>query len=77
METYLIELTNNHAYRLLDELEQLQIIKVLKKENNYKKKATKSSTAKFRGALGLSDQQYHDFQHHAQNIRNEWQETSL
>ena len=39
-----------------------------------KKQADKSRTAKFRGALELSDEQYSDFQKHAKDIRNEWQE---
>ena len=32
MDTYLIELTNSSAHRLLQDLEDLKIIKVLKKE---------------------------------------------
>lgn len=74
METYLIELTNNNAYRLLRELEDLKIIKVLKKEKNIRKEAGKNKTARFRGTLTLSDEQYKNFQQHAKDIRNEWQE---
>ena len=73
MDTYLIELTNSKAHKPLQDLEDLKIIKVLKKEMN-KKQADKSRTAKFRGALELSDEQYSDFQKHAKDIRNEWQE---
>jgi hypothetical protein len=76
METYLIELTNNNAYRLLRELEDLKIIKVLKKEKDIEPKATKSRTARFRGALSLSDEQYQNFQQHAKDIRNEWPENT-
>ncbi len=74
METYLIELTNNNAYRLLQELEDLKIIKVLKKGKNSPNESGKSKTARFRGALTLSDEQYQDFQQHAKDIRNEWRE---
>lgn len=74
METYLIELTNSSAYRLLQDLEDLKIIKVLKKDKRKEQEARKSSTARFRGALNLSDEQYLNFQQHAKNIRNEWRE---
>jgi len=72
MDIYLIELTNNNAYRLLQDLEDLKIIKVLKKEIQKKQETGKSSTAQFRGALKLSNEQYQDFQQHAKDIRNEW-----
>ncbi|HEY5463019.1 MAG TPA: hypothetical protein VIJ95_07170 [Hanamia sp.] len=74
MDTYLIELTNSNAYRLLQDLEDLKIIKVLKKEMHKNKQTRKSSTAQFRGALKLSNEQYLDFQKHAKDIRNEWQD---
>jgi hypothetical protein len=74
METYLIELTNSQAYRLLKDLEELKIIKVLKKSRQRGQKVNKSSTARFRGALKLTNDQYIDFQQHAKDIRNEWQE---
>jgi hypothetical protein len=74
METYLIELTDSKAYRLLQDLEDLKIIKVLKKGRQKKQEASKSNTARFKGALKLSDEQYLDFQQHAKDIRNEWQD---
>lgn len=73
METYLIELTDSKAYRLLQDLEDLKIIKVLKKEQQKKQEVNKSSIARFRGALKLSNEQYLDFQEHVEGIRNEWQ----
>lgn len=72
METYLIELTNSNAYRLLQDLEEMKIIKVLKKENVKKQNVSKSSTARFQGALNLTPEQYESFQKHAKNIREEW-----
>lgn len=72
MDIYVIELTNNNAYKLLQDLEDLKIIKVLKKEMQKKHETTKSSTARFRGALQLSKEQYEEFQQHAKDIRNEW-----
>lgn len=74
METYLIELTNSSAYRLLQDLEDLKIIRVLKKNKRKGEGIRKSSTARFRGALKLSDEQYLNFQQHASDIRNEWRE---
>jgi len=71
MDTYLIEITNNKAHKLLQDLEDLQIIKVLKKEM-HEKQVNKSSTAQFRGALKLIDKQYLDFQKHSKDIRNEY-----
>jgi hypothetical protein len=77
MDTFLIQLTNSRAYRLLQELEELQLIKVLKRntKEDAVSSAPKSNTAKFRGALKLSDEQYEDFQQHAKDIRNEWQDS--
>jgi CRISPR/Cas system CSM-associated protein Csm2 small subunit len=74
MDTYLIELTNSTAYRLLQDLEDLKIIRVLKKETQKKQETAKSNSSGFRGALKLSNEQYRDFQQHAKDIRNEWQE---
>ena len=75
METLLIELTNDRAYKLLTDLEELQIIKVLKRNiNQVETVATESPTAKFRGTLKLTPEQDQDFQKHATDIRNEWQD---
>jgi hypothetical protein len=75
MDTYLIEITDSKAYKLLKNLEELNIIKVLKKNRQEKAKSEVSSTARFRGALKLTDVQYKDFQTHAREIRNEWPDT--
>jgi hypothetical protein len=47
MDTYLIELTNSTAYRLLQDLEDLKIIRVLKKEIQKKKKLIKATLRDF------------------------------
>lgn len=73
METYLIELTNSDAYKLLQDLEDLKIIRVVKKEMK-KKESDKVNVSRFRGSLKLSNEQYLDFQQHAKDIRNEWKE---
>jgi len=74
METYLVELINNKASKLLQDLEDLKIIKVLKKSSTKKSGNEISPSAKFRGALQLTDEQYNNFQKHAKDIRNEWPE---
>jgi len=75
MDTYIIEITNSKAYKLLKDLEDLNIIKVLKKDRVKKTpEVATSSTADFRGALKLSKEKFEDFQRHAQEIRKEWPE---
>jgi hypothetical protein len=76
MNTYIIEVINNKAYKLLKDLEDLKIIKVLRKDRPKKKSqdVVHSRTAGFRGALKLSKDKLEDFQKHAQEIRNEWPE---
>ena len=71
MNTVLIEITDNRAYRFLESLEDLNVIKVIDKKEENKSKET-SPTAKFRGALKLTEEQYNDFQKHVTEIRNEW-----
>ena len=73
MDTLLIQLTNNKAYRLLQDLEDLHLIKVLgRREKAESNPVKKSNSAKFRGALTLTAEQYADFQKHASEIRGEW-----
>ena len=76
MDTLLIQLTNSKAYRLLQDLEELQLIRVLRrniKEDAEPGVGRKSTTARFRGSLRLTSEEYNDFQQHAKDIRNEWQ----
>lgn len=72
METYLIELKSWQAQRLLQDLEDLNIIKVLGRNKQKGQKVGKSTSARFRGALKMSNEKYLDFQQHAKDIRNEW-----
>jgi chromosome segregation and condensation protein ScpB len=63
MDTLLIELTNQKAYRLLKELEELNLIRVVKKPaqlSSLRKKIRKPMSD------DAIDQQLHE-------IRNEWQ----
>ena len=74
MEIVTLELRDKKAYKLLQYLEELQLIKVLKNTHAEDETADDINIKpKYRGALHLSDEQYHDFQKHAQNIRGEWE----
>ena len=72
MDTCLIELTNNNASRLLKDLEDLNIIKILRRGRDQKDEQPAGNAGQFRGELNLSDEQYKDFQTHSKNIRGEW-----
>jgi hypothetical protein len=75
MDTVLLQIKNNNAYKLIENLEALNIVKVLKKVQTTKsKKVVHSKTANFRGALKLSKEKLNDFQKHGKEIRKEWPE---
>ena len=69
MDTVLVQINNNKAYKLLEDLEGLQIIKVLKKSIGSKQKISE----KFGGKLNLTDKEYNEFQQHLKDARNEWE----
>ena len=65
--TMIIQLTNQKAARLLHELEELHLIKVLKE--NFEPDKTKLSD-KYKGSISKEDgQQLND---HIKQIRSEW-----
>ena len=65
METLAIEIINNKAFALLEEMETNKLIK-LKKEADVSKKKS------FAGAMKLTDEEYKSFSQHVNNIRKEW-----
>lgn len=69
MDTVLLEITNKKAYKLIQDLEALDIVKILEKNT----KPKESLSEKFAGSLHLTDQQYQEFQQHVANSRNEWE----
>jgi hypothetical protein len=69
METVLLQINNNKAYKLLEDLEAMHIVKVLKKSSQPKEKLS----ARFAGALNLSDEEYNRFQDSINQGRNEWE----
>jgi len=66
MDTFVIELTNQKAYKLLKELEELHIIRVLKKNVKHDTKLSD----KFEGKL--SPEIAEDLQNYVTQSRNEW-----
>ncbi len=70
MDTVLIEIKDDRAYQFLQGLEELNVIKVI---NGEAKGNQKKNASAFRGGLQLTEEQYNDFQKHAEEIRNEWE----
>lgn len=73
METVLLQINNEKAYQLLKNLEDLKLVKMLKR-NTSKKKL--SLADKYAGSLQLSDQEYDQFQQTLVDYRNEWNKNS-
>jgi hypothetical protein len=69
MDTMLIELTNQKAAALLHELEELRLIKVLKKNIAVDSPKTKLSE-KYKGIISKKEGQ--QLNEHIQQMRNEW-----
>ncbi|WP_029274140.1 hypothetical protein [Pedobacter borealis] len=69
MDTVLLEITNEKAYKLIQDLEALDIVKILEKNTKPKESLSK----RFAGSLNLTDQQYEEFQQHVIDSRNEWE----
>lgn len=69
MDTVLLQINNDKAYKLIEDLEALHIVKVLKKTVQPKEKLS----AKFAGSLNLSDEEYNNFQDSIKQGRNEWE----
>ena len=68
MDTWLIQLTNQKAARIIGDLEDLQIIKVLNKKMSKEKLSDK-----FKGSLNLTEQEYNNLQQQLTDMRNEWE----
>jgi hypothetical protein len=66
METIAIEIINNKAFALLDEMQNNNLIKVKKESLSTQKKS-------FAGAMKLTNKEYNDFVQHTKTVRNEWQ----
>jgi hypothetical protein len=71
MDTVLIQITNSKAYRLLEDLEDLLIIKVLKKSNHPKQKLSEKYAGKL--PADIAD----ELQNYVIQSREEWNDRSI
>ena len=69
MDTILLQVNDEKAYKLIEDLEALDIIKVLERSA---KKSTEKLSLKFAGALKLTDKEYEDFQDDVTKSREQW-----
>ena len=69
METILIQIKDKKAYKLLEDLEDLQVLKVLNKNILPKQKLSD----KYRGVFSKDDAK--SFNDHTQQMRKEWDNT--
>ncbi|MES2648412.1 MAG: hypothetical protein V4717_16155 [Bacteroidota bacterium] len=69
METVLIQINDHKAYKLLEDLEDLNILKVLEKSVQPDQKLS----AKYRGVFTKDDAK--SFDEHTQIMRKEWGNT--
>jgi len=71
METVLVQINNNKAYKLLEDLEDLHIIKVLKKSTQLPQKLSE----KYAGKLppDIAD----ELQDYVTKSRDEWNDRSI
>jgi len=73
MNTILIQITNQKVIWLLHKLEELHLIKVLKKNIKTENKLSE----RFAGKLNLSNEEYNQFKKHIHNSRNEWDNRTI
>ena len=69
METVLVQINNSKAYKLLEDLEDLHILKVLKKSILPQQKLSE----KYKGVFSEEDAK--NFNEHTQTMRKEWDNT--
>jgi hypothetical protein len=70
MQTITIDLINNNALKLLQDLELLQLIR-LRKEKNEDVTSPNTGAAKYKGAM--SKQPIADIEQQLNELRNEWE----
>lgn len=71
METILIEIKSPKAYRLLEDLEDLQILKVVRKGSGIPQKLSEKYAGKLPGDIADQLQQY------VEQSRKEWNNRSI
>jgi hypothetical protein len=71
METLLIQIKDNNAYKLLENLEELQILKVLKKVIEPKQKLSEKYAGKLPPAIA------DELQNYVTKSRDEWNRLAI
>jgi len=71
METVLVQITNNKAYKLLEDLEDLDIIKVINKSINPPQKLSEKYAGK------LPSDVADELQNQVSHSRKEWNDQSI
>jgi len=71
METVLVQINNNKAYKLLEDLEDLHIVKVLKRSTQPQQKLSKKYAGK------LPSDVADELQNYVKQSRNEWKNSSI
>lgn len=71
METVLVQINNNKAYKLLEDLEDMQILKVLKKSIQPQQKLSEKYAGKLPADVADELQKFVD------QSRNEWNNRSI
>jgi FtsZ-binding cell division protein ZapB len=72
MTTMSIDILNNDALRLLQDMEYLRLIR-MRAETDESKTKRQSLSERYAGALHLSDEQYEEFQAALKKSRSEWE----
>ena len=71
METVLVQINNNKAYRLLEDLEDLHILKVLKKSIQSGQKLSEKYAGKLPSDIA------NELQNYVTQSRNEWNNRNI
>ncbi|SFK56444.1 hypothetical protein SAMN05216357_103110 [Porphyromonadaceae bacterium KH3CP3RA] len=76
MNTAIIEIKNDIAYDFLENLERMQVIRIVRQRPSQRRKKRKLSK-RFAGALHLSDKQYEEMQGGLTKLREGWERNIL
>ena len=71
METVLVQINNNKAYKLLEDLEDMQLIKLIKKSAEPQQKLSEKYAGKLPYEIA------NELQHYIAQSRNEWNNSSI
>lgn len=70
MDSILLQIKDVKAYKFIENLEALTVVKILRKSSH---SAKHKLSRKFAGSLKLTNKQYQDFQNQTKEMRDEWE----